>query len=464
MAGDSKRRRLAEAESAFLRVIMSQELDEKANEHTPQHFHHHACSNLFGCGDEKGIGILREDIKERAFNNRASDRLLHMDEIDQANLDSYLSARGRWRRKFLQASSFMGALAAVGPWFGKLALADEVDKPASAYQGEGRMHVVPSTKETVQLGVYDTNLPPILTIDSGDSISFPDTWSHFLNELQPGVPIDTLARLRMDNPGRGPQSIIGPIAVNNAEPGDVLEVRHKRIRSYEWGATFNNPSSVGTGLLAQDYPQGQVKYVDLDLGAMTSKFLPNITIPLRPFQGTLGVAPPDGYFPPLSPGVTNAVPPGPHAGNLDLSELTEGSTLYIPVWKPGALLYTGDSHAVQGDGEICLSAIETRMKELQIQVVLHKRKNLAWPLAETDKHWIVVGLDKDLNAAMTLAARNAIKFLAAQAKISELDAYALCSIAVSFRVTQVVDIVRGVHALIPKNIFASELRQQMKMV
>ena len=94
---------------------MSQELDEKANEHTPQHFHHHACSNLFGCGDEKGIGILREDIKERAFNSRASDRLLHMDEIDQAKLDSYLSARGRGRRKFLQASSFMGALAAVGP-------------------------------------------------------------------------------------------------------------------------------------------------------------------------------------------------------------------------------------------------------------------------------------------------------------------------------------------------------------
>ena len=204
----------------------------------------------------------------------------------------------------------MGALAAVGPWFGKLARADEAGKAATAHQGEGRVHVVPSTKETVQLGVYDTNLPPILTIDSGDLISFPDTWSHFLNELQPGVSIDTLARLRMDNPGKGPQSIIGPIAVNNAEPGDVLEVRHKRIRCYEWGATFNNPSSVGTGLLPQDYPQGQVKYVDFDLGAMTSKFLPNITIPLRPFQGTLGVAPPDGYFPPLSPGVTNAVPRG----------------------------------------------------------------------------------------------------------------------------------------------------------
>jgi hypothetical protein len=175
MAADGEHRNAAE--KRILRVIiMSQELDQEADEHKPQHSHHHACSNLFGCGDEKGIGILREDIKERAFDNRASDRLLHMDEINQVNLDSYLSARGRGRRKFLQASSFMGALAAVGPWFGKLVRADEAGEPASAHQHEGRVHVVPSTKETVQLGVYDTNLPPILTIDSGDLISFPDTW------------------------------------------------------------------------------------------------------------------------------------------------------------------------------------------------------------------------------------------------------------------------------------------------
>ena len=443
--------------------MMSQEPYE-INEYTP--LHHHACANLFGCGDEKAVGILREDIKDAAFDNRASDRLLHMDEVDRENLDNYLSARGRSRRKFLQASSFMGALAAIDPWFAKIAQVDQsrAVRKNESHSGEGRVHVVPSTKETVQLGVFDTNLPPILTIDSGDSISFPETWSHFLNELQPGVPIDTLARLRMNNPGRGPMSVIGPIAVNKAEPGDILEIRYKRIHPYEWGATFNNPGVVGTGLLPQDYPQGQIKYVDLDLRAMTSSFMPNITIPLKPFQGTLGLAPPNGYFPPLSPGVTNAIPPGPHAGNLDLSELSEGSTLYIPVWKAGALIYTGDSHAVQGDGEISITAIETRMKELRIQVILHKQRNLAWPVAETDTHWITMGLDKDLNAAMTLAARNAIKFLAAQAKISELDAYALCSIAVSFRVTQVVDIVRGVHALIPKNIFASQLRQQMTIV
>ncbi|WP_407180471.1 acetamidase/formamidase family protein [Bradyrhizobium sp. STM 3562] len=435
------------------------------SEHAHQHSDHHLCANLFGCGDEKGTGVIREDIKDAAFGHRARDSLLHMDEVDQESLDGYLSARGHWRRKFLQASSFMGALAAVEPWFARLARAQEpAARPGRSSDAGGRVHVVPSTKETVRLGVFDANLAPILTIDSGEIISFPDTWSHFLNEMQPGVPIDTLAKLRVDNPGKGPHSIIGPIAVNKAEPGDVLEIRYERIRPYEWGAVFNNPGALGTGLLPQDYAQGQVKYVDLDLRAMTSEFLPNITIPLKPFQGTLGVAPPDGYFPPLSPGVTSSVPPGPHAGNLDLSDLSEGSTLYIPVWKPGALVYTGDSHAVQGDGEISLTALETRMKELRIKVILHKQKNMAWPVAETDSHWIIMGLDKDLNAAMTLAARNAIKFLATRAKIGELDAYALCSIAVSFRVTQVVDIVRGVHALIPKSIFAPELRREMTMV
>jgi hypothetical protein len=151
--------------------MMSQE-HEKVDEHPPQHAHPHSCANLFGCGDEMGIGVLREDIKEGAFNKRASDHLLHMDEVDQAQLDTYLSARGRLRRKFLQAGSFMGALTAVGPWFAKLARADEsgsTSTPASS-ASEGRVHEVPSTKETVQLGVYDTNLPPILTIDSGGSL------------------------------------------------------------------------------------------------------------------------------------------------------------------------------------------------------------------------------------------------------------------------------------------------------
>jgi acetamidase/formamidase len=437
---------------------------DQATEHTHDD---HACGSFFGCGDEKGTGVLREDIKDAAFGKRSADRLLHMDEVDQQTLDAYLTARGRSRRELMRASSFMGLLAAVGPLFSKLAEAAEPAAKAatgSKRSDQGRVHVVECSKETVHLGVFDTNLAPIITVDSGDTISFPNTWSHFLNELQPGTPVEALAKLRVDNPGKGPHSIIGPIAVNGAEPGDVLEVRYKKLQPFEWGVTFNNPGSLGTGLLAADFTQGQVRYMDLDVKTMKGKFAPNITVPLKPFQGTLGLAPPDGYYPPLSPGVTSSVPPGPHAGNLDLSELSEGSTLFIPVWKPGALIFTGDSHALQGDGEICLTALETRMKEMRIQVVLHKQKNFAWPIAETSTHWILVGLDKDLNAAMTMAARNAIKFLAARADMSELDAYALCSMAVSFRVTQVVDIVRGVHAMIPKNLFSGPLRGQISVV
>jgi acetamidase/formamidase len=430
---------------------------------------HHACGNLFGCGEEQGTGVLREDIKEAAFTKRAADRLLHMDEINQERIDGYLNARGHSRRRLLRASSFMGALAGIGPWISKLARATDgfvssAAAPEKDSDDQGRVHVVESNDKTVHLGVYDTTLDPILKVDSGDTISYPNTWSHFLNQLQPDVPIETLVKIRVSNPGHGPHSIIGPIYVNHAEPGDVLEVRYKRIRPFDWGAVFNNPGSLGTGLLAQDFPEGQVKYLKIDFPNKTAEFNRNIHVPIRPFQGTLGVAPPDGFYSPLSPGVTSSVPPGPHAGNTDLSEMVEGSTMFIPVWKPGALIFTGDSHAVQGDGEINLSALETRMKELRIQVVLHKQKNFAWPVAETPTHWITLGLDKDLNVAMTLAARNAINFLATHADLTKLDAYALCSIAVSFRVTQVVDIVRGVHAMIPKNLFAEDLRKQISVV
>jgi acetamidase/formamidase len=428
--------------------------------------HRHDCGGLFGCGEEQGQGVLRQDLAEQSYTARAADRLTHMDELDPATLDGHLTARGRSRRELLKSSAFMGMLAAIGPWFARPAFAatDGGDGPRRVAQGNGRVHVVESTNETTHLGVYDTTLPPILKIDSGDLISYRNTWSHFLNQLEPGVPIEKLAAIRVANPGHGPHSIIGPIWVNDAQPGDVLEIRYQRFEPDTWGAVFNNPGALGTGLLPTDFPQGQVKYLNLDLTAMRTEFLPKVHIPLKPFQGTLGVAPPDGYFPPLRPGVTSSVPPGPHGGNTDLSEMSEGSTMYIPVWKPGALLFTGDSHALQGDGEINLSALETRMKEMRIQVVLHKNKNFAWPIAETSTHWIVLGLDKDLNLAMAAAARNAIKFLSTRANMTELDAYALLSIAGNFRVTQVVDIVRGVHAMIPKSLFAADFQPTITVV
>jgi hypothetical protein len=153
---------------------MAHQHDDQREGEAPAH--HHDCGGLFGCGDEKGTGVLREDIKAGAFDKRTADRLLHMDQVEQERLDGFLSARGRARRQLLQASSFMGALAAVGPWFGKLALAAGAGDTVPTTTGSsGRVHVVDSNKETVRLGVFDATLSPILTIGSGDSISFPNT-------------------------------------------------------------------------------------------------------------------------------------------------------------------------------------------------------------------------------------------------------------------------------------------------
>src|SRR5215472_18016654 len=185
---------------------MAHQHDHERDDYAPTNNHH--CGGLFGCGDEKGTGVIREDIKDRAFDGRAADRLLHMDEVEQERLDEFLSARGRARRQLLRASSFMSALAAVGPRFASLANAAGVGETApNPPGGGGRVHIVDSNKETVRLGVFDATVPPILTIDSGDSVSFPNTGSHFLNELEPGVPVARLAELRTSNPGRGPHSI-----------------------------------------------------------------------------------------------------------------------------------------------------------------------------------------------------------------------------------------------------------------
>ncbi len=442
---------------------MAHQHDHQREDATPEHSHN--CGGLFGCGDEKGTGVVREDIKDGAFDKRVADRLLHMDEVEQEQLDGFLTARGRARRQLLRASSFMGALAAVGPWFGKIAQAAGASDTASATTvGGGRVHVVDSNKETVRLGVFDATLPPILTVESGDAISFPNTWSHFLNELEPGVPISRLAELRTGNPGRGPHSIIGPIAVKDAEPGDVIEIRYKRLHPVNWGAVFNNPASLGTGLLPQDFAQGQIKYVDLDLAAMQGKFAPDINIPLTPFQGTLGVAPPDGFFPPLSPGVTNSVPPGPHGGNLDLRELAEGSTLYLPVWQPGALIYTGDF------------ACRARRWRDQPHRARNPDAGGADPGRPAQAKEVSMAGRRDGDALDHRGSRQGSRHGdepggAQRHRVSldprqadPHDAYALCSIAVSFRVTQVVDIVRGVHAMIPKNLFTGELRGRIAVV
>ncbi len=403
---------------------------------------------------------MSDDLVERRAD---LDRLTHQDAVDQGRLDGFLSARGATRDAVQKLPAALPGTTAASPLLGgadthrawPLYIAGGAEPPLADPTAQGRTLTIESiVGETVELGIFDPARGPVLTADSGDVLHYPNTLTHFLGAIEPGTTIDAIAQLRRDHPGRGPMTLVGPVAVRGAEPGDVLELRVLRCEPIDFGFNFNNPVDLGTGALPEEFPDGQVRYFDLDLASLTTAWGPNIRIPLGPFQGTLGVCP-DVDRP------VNAVPPGPHAGNVDLRELVAGTTLFVPVWKPGALIYTGDSHVAQGDGEVNLTAIESAMRDLRLQVVLHQQAPLRWPLVETPSHWLVLGFDADLNEAFRLCLRNAVEFLVRCAGMSTLDAYGLCSVAVSFRVTQVVDGNKGVHGMIPKDIFTPEARREI---
>jgi acetamidase/formamidase len=442
------------------------ERDREAHAH-PHGFWGAMCGGLFGCGEDSGRRYQVEPEAVRAaLRPGTAGRLDRMDEIDRGALEPYLSSYQVSRRRIFGLGGVLGLLAAVSP--ASLRHAFRLQAAQAAAAAQGRIRVVESNRETVRLGVFDTTLPNIIELDSGDVLAFPNTWTHFLNGMQPGVPVEQLARWRIENPGKGPHSIIGPVGVRGARRGDVLEIRFLRLTPLAWGANFNNPGALKTGALPDEFPEGQVKYMPLDRARKVARFSPQITLPLGPFQGTLGVAPaPDReVVGQLSPGVYSSVPPAQHGGNLDLREQIEGTTLYLPVWRDGAKIYTGDSHAMQGDGEVNLTALETAMQDVRIQVILHEQPQPAWewPLAETPTHWIALGTHRDLGQAFRIALHNTIDFLVRKARLSRLDAYGLASLAASFRITQVVDVNQGVHAMIPKNIFAKDLRDSIRVV
>jgi acetamidase/formamidase len=320
----------------------------------------------------------------------------------------------------------------------------------------GAVHIVPSTTETVVLGLLDPTKPPLLTVASGDVIVYENTWTHFLNRLQPGVGSEELAAMRAAIPGRGVHSIIGPIAVAGALPGDVIQLRMLRLETIDFGANLHYPGALGAGALPDEFPDGHVHYFALDPRQRYVAFDERIRLEMKPFQGTIGLAAAD-------PRPISSVAPGSHAGNVDLKDLTAGSSLFVPVAQRGGLIFTGDSHALQGDGEVNITAIETGMREVRMQVILHERAGWAWPFAETPTHWIALGLDPNLNEALRIALRNTIAFLTAKAGLTRDRAYSLASLGVDFRVTQMVDVNNGVHAMIPKAMFAPDYRSTIAL-
>ena len=338
------------------------------------------------------------------------------------------------------------------------------DRGVSA--GTGKMHVLPATVDTTQWGWLDPMEPPKLVVNSGDSVAI-ETMMHAHNAIQPGSTMDDIVKLRLANPGGGPHSVTGPIYVTGAEPGDTLEIRIKKIVPKAFGTNFHLPGAQfpTVGILATEFPTGFVRYYYLDWDKRQTEFKPGITIDLQPFPGIIGVAPDPNEpaakaGPPIkdAKGRTSTLRPWKNGSNMDINELQEGSTLYLPVFVKGALIWTGDSHCRQGNGEVNLTALECANREFVIQPVVRKDMKVGFPRIETATHWIMTGFDESLDEAMKIAVRETVVFLSTQKMValSRDEAYALTSMVGDCRVSQVVDIRKGVHCMMPKAIFAQK--------
>jgi acetamidase/formamidase len=313
--------------------------------------------------------------------------------------------------------------------------------------------ILKPTPKTIAWGYYDATTPPVLRIKSGDAVEIQTLITSSPKRLEgAGLRPDQVEQSLRDiydqvkDKGPGGHILTGPVYVEDAQPGDVLEVRIISIRlaiPYAY-----NAFGPGRGFLPEDYPYPKMKIIPLDEKRMVAKFAPGIEIPLHPFFGSMGVAPPE------SSGKFSSNPPWIHAGNLDDKALVAGTTLYIPVHAPGALFEVGDGHAGQGNGEVDITALETSLIGT-LQFVVRKDLHFHWPRAETPTHFITMGLHEDLNEATKGAVREMIDYLMTEKHLSRDDAYMLSSVAADLSITELVDGNKGVHMAIPKAIFIS---------
>lgn len=311
-------------------------------------------------------------------------------------------------------------------------------------------HVVRVTPSTVQWGYFAADAKPVLTVKSGEVVTIDTICGipEMLERLGAATddPIREMKEMysKVKDRGPGPHFLTGPIAIEGSQPGDVLEVEilDIRLRSpYAW--MMFQPQA---GVLPEEFPYLREKLVRLDAQSKEAEFGPSIKIPIRPFFGAFGVAPPIGR---LSSG-----PPAYNGGNMDNKWLVAGTKVYFPVQVPGALFAVGDGHAGQGDGEVCVTALETNLTGV-FRFTVRKDQKLHWPRAETPTHIITMGLDENLDEATRSATKEMIDYLTTERGLSREDAYMLTSAAVDLHVTQAVDGVKGVHAMLPKTIFGA---------
>lgn len=304
-------------------------------------------------------------------------------------------------------------------------------------------HKLDASSDTVHWGYFDASLEPVLTIDSGDTVTI--TSVSGAADQMPNTPFAIPAALR-DIHGKlsrelGPHICTGPVAVRGAKPGQVLEVRIERIELlHDWGYNMIRP---GSGALPDDFTTHRVIHIPLDRERMVGRLSWGAEIPLRPFFGVMAVAPPADW------GRISSVPPRRNGGNIDNKEMVAGTTLYLPIHLEGAMFSVGDGHGAQGDGEVCITAIETGLIGT-FSLHLREDMKLEWPLAETPQHMVTMAFDPDLDVCVTHALRDMIALVCARTRISREDAYTLCSLAADLRVTQVVNGSKGIHVMLDK--------------
>jgi len=306
-------------------------------------------------------------------------------------------------------------------------------------------HHLAASPETCHWGFFDASLAPVLTIESGDEVTI-DTVSGAAEMLPPSgqfhVPPE-LADIHARSPRTLPGHILtGPIAVAGAEPGDVIEVRILDVQlRQDWGYNLIRPLA---GTLQDDFHETRLLHIPLDRERMVGRMPWGVDLPLAPFFGVMGTAPPPAW------GRITSIVPRAMGGNLDNKELVPGTTLFLPVFVAGGLFSCGDGHAVQGDGEVCVTAIETAV---QGRFALHLRKDmrLAMPRAETSTHYMTMAMDPDLDQCVVQALRDMIVLLGEVRGLSREDAYTLCSLAADLRVTQTVNGSKGIHCMIARS-------------
>ena len=321
---------------------------------------------------------------------------------------------------------------------------------ACGTQAAEKIHELKASPTTVHRGFFDSSLKPVLTINSGDVVRLWTTTGNPRYFESLGVPKEKIppelyaAFQGAPGEGRDDHTLNGPIAVNGAEPGDTVEIKIRAIDL--WLPIAGMGFRANRGSLPEDFPYSRDKVLFFDPAKKEIEISPGVVVPAKPFWGVIGVAPP------VSMGRVPSGPPNVFGGNLDNHDLQPGTSLFLPVHVKGALISVGDGHAVQGAGEVGMSAVETSLKG-EIQVIVHKGMRITWPRAETPTHYITMGLSEDLDQAAKIATREMVNFIVESKKVPRDEALMVLSAAMDLQVTQIVDGIKGVHAMLPKAIF-----------